>query len=160
MKYSEFSIIRDTREKNGWFFDEEEKKPGKYRVVGTVVDTLDAGDYSIKGYEKLVRIERKNGFCELFGNFSPKDNNERFIREMEKLKDIPHKYILIESQLTDDILGLSIPQMRFGPPSSAILKWLTEISIEYNVMPMFVGSCGKMVARYIFEHIAKKYNIC
>jgi hypothetical protein len=153
----DITIVRDTREQKGWDFPEEEKQAGKIRVAGTVTATLDAGDYTIKGYEDLVRIERKYGFCELFGNMVPKEAELRFEREMEKLRNIPHKYIIIETSLSDDILGLSVPQMRFGMPANRLLKWLMEISIEYGVMPIFAGECGKRVARSIFDEVVRKY---
>jgi hypothetical protein len=153
----DITIIRDTREQKGWDFPAEEKQAGKIRIAGTIEQALDAGDYTIKGYEDLIRIERKYGFTELFGNLVPKEVQLRFEREMERLRPIPHKYIIIETSLSDDILGLSIPQMKFGPPASRIVKWLMEISLEYNVMPIFAGSCGKRVAKMIFDEVVRKY---
>ena len=154
----EITIIRDTREhaNNGWWFNEEEKKPGRIRVTGTVSQALDAADYTVLGYEDVVRIERKAGICELFGNMIPVANRERFEREMEKLRDIPYKYIVIETNLNDDVLGLSVPQMFKGPTSSSVVKWLFELQMEYGVVPVFAGGCGKRVARYIFENAIRR----
>src|SRR5687768_8444222 len=105
MKLKDIEIIRDNREKpgEGWFWESEEKRPGKMRISGTTNATLDAADYSVVGYENIVRIERKFGFSELFGNMTSKEHKERFEREMEKLSIIPHAYILIESNLSKDI---------------------------------------------------------
>jgi hypothetical protein len=78
MKLPSIVIIRDTREKEnkGWDFHGEDKKPGKVQILGTEEIVLNAGDYSIKGHEDLVRIERKQGFAEMFTNLmSPKDCN-------------------------------------------------------------------------------------
>jgi hypothetical protein len=152
------TVLRDSREQEGWVFDPEEKQPGKVQILGTVTQGLDAGDYSMVGYEHLLRIERKNGFCELFGNMTPKEHKIRFEKEMEKLKPIPYKYLLIEGVLTKDVLGLSIPQMFRSPPSSAIAKWLLELEIDYGIKVWFVGDAGKKVARYIFELVARREN--
>jgi hypothetical protein len=158
-KLPEIFIIRDSREHldHGWVFEEEEKKPGKIRICGTIDQGLDCADYSIKGLEDVIRVERKMGFRELFGNYTPSANQERFHREMEKLRPIKHKFILIETFLTEDSLCLSIPQSGFGPPCHKILDWLTEIELEYNIGVKFVGDAGKRVAKTIFRQIARKY---
>lgn len=158
MALPEITIIRDTREQKGWIFEPEEKKPGKIRVLGTEVGTLDAADYSVKGYESLIRIERKNGFAELFCNMSPKAHKERFEREMEKLRDIPYKYLIIETVLSDDALCLSVPQMYKGPPSSSVLKWIYELEMEYGIVPIFANDAGKRTARYLIELAIKRIN--
>jgi len=158
MALPEITIIRDTREQQGWIFEPEEKKPGKIRVLGTETATLDAADYSVKGYEDLIRIERKNGFGELFCNMSPKAHKERFEREMEKLRHIPYKYIIVETVLSDDALCLSVPQMFRGPPSSAVLKWLFELQMEYGIVPVFAGDAGQRTARYLIELAIRKAN--
>jgi hypothetical protein len=157
MSNGELIIIRDTREKNGWHFEPEEKRPGKFQVVNTIDEALDSGDYSIKGLEDVVRIERKAGIIELFNNMIPKANKERFEREMERLRSIKHRYLLIEGQITNDIMGLSVPQLYKGPPGSSVIRWIHELEMEYNIVPMFVGEAGRKMARIIFENMAKRY---
>lgn len=158
-KLPEFVICRDTREKenNGWVFEEEEKKAGKTRVLGTLEECLSAGDYCIKDHYDLVVIERKQGFCELMGNMSPKDHMDRFLVEMEKLRPVKHKYIVVETSITKETLGLSIGQMYKGPPMKSVLKWLIQLEMEFGVVPIFAGDAGKIVARNIFDQIARKY---
>jgi hypothetical protein len=157
-KLPEITILRDSREKQGWWFDEEEKKPGKVRVLGTVESCLNAGDYSIVGLEDKIRIERKNGFGELFGNYWPKDNQERFIRECEKLVDIPHKYLLVETSLNYDTFGLSVPQMIKGPPVKRVVDWILQISLNYGIQPIFVGDSGQYIAKSLFCQVARMYK--
>lgn len=160
IRLGELLIVRDSREKdgNGWVFEQEDKKPGKARILGTQDGCLSAGDYSILGAEDLLAIERKNGFGELFGNMTPTDHRERFEREMERMADIKHKYIIIETGLNEDTLTLSVPQMYHGPPAKRVLSWLIELGIKYNVNVIFAGDCGKTVARCIFENIARAYH--
>lgn len=155
----QITIVRDTREQNGWTWTQEEKRPGRVQIVGTEVTGLDAGDYSIVNALELIRIERKNGFGELFGNYSPKEHKDRFEREMVKFADVRHKYILVETLLTTDTFGLTVPQYGYGnsPPASRIIEWLTQIGLDHNVHVMFVGDSGKRVARTIFEQVARKY---
>lgn len=156
-KLPEFTVIKDTREQQGWEFSLEEKKPGNCQLTNFEIGKLDTGDYSIKGLEHLVTIERKNGFSELFGNLGSSVSRQRFEREMERMAAIPYSYILVETNLNYDTLGLGVPQSKFGMPASAILKYLMDYSVEYNVKTMFVGDCGKKVARSIFESICRKH---
>lgn len=88
----------------------------------------------------------------------PKENKDRFEREMEKLRDIPHKYILIETTLNKDTLGMSVPQIYKGPPCNTVIKWLTNLQLEYNINWIFVGDSGKKVARTIFDEVVRKYG--
>jgi len=154
------TIIRDTREKEdqGWFFEPEEKVSGKIQVLGTQVSCLDAADYSLLGYEDQIRIERKAGFQELFGNMCPAENKDRFEREMEKLREIPFKYLIVETNLNRDSWGMSIPQMYRGPNAGKVFEWLIQLQQEYNITPLFTGDCGKKVVRRIFETFIRKYG--
>jgi hypothetical protein len=89
---------------------------------------------------------------------TPKRNKERFIREMERMSSVRHKYIVIEGNLNKDILGMCPPQMRNGPPAKTIMKWLIDIQLNYDVNIIFAGDCGETVAKSIFENILRKYN--
>ena len=157
MALPNYIICIDSREQKPWMFDPEEKKSGKTRILGSEIIALDAADYAIKGAEDLVRIERKAGFCELFGNMTPKDHKIRFENEMEKLRKVKHKYIVIEDSVSNDILGLSIPQSFKSPPLSVVYRWLFELQMEYGIVPIFAGNAGKRTARNIFEVVARKY---
>jgi hypothetical protein len=158
MRLPALTVIRDTREQKGWDFHPEEKVAGKIQVLGTEVGTLEAGDYSLKGYEDIIRIERKMGFRELFGNYSPVANRERFEREMEKLRHIKYKYIIVESSLSDDLLGMAPPQVQTGLPCNTVMKWLEELEVEYGISVKYAGPCGKRLARTIFEAVARAEN--
>ena len=76
---------------------------------------------------------------------------------MEKLRNIKHKYIIIEDNISNDLLSLTVPQIYRGPPGISVVRWLTELNIEYNVVPIFAGNAGKRIAKSIFDNIARKY---
>ncbi len=153
----QIKIIRDTREQKGWDFELEEKKAGKVQILGTIDQKLDAGDYSIVGLEDMVSIERKRSMCELFLNCTPADHRERFEREMERFQNIKHKYLVIETVLSKDLLSMSIPQMTRGMPGSAVMRWLIDLQIEYGIVPIFAGDAGPKVATTIFRNMARRY---
>lgn len=151
-------IKQDTREQLPWAFDEEDKKPNRFtRVAGHIVECLTSCDYSVVGYEDTILIERKSGLSELFGNYSPKEHKERFENEWNRVIHVPHKYLIIESNLSKDIMSLSVPQFKSGLPASKVVSWIYDIAQEFNFVPIFAGDCGKKIARQLFETTIKKY---
>ncbi len=153
----DLKIFVDTRENKPWCFEEEkEKKAGyKTRIIGCEIKTLKAGDYTLEGYEDVVIIEKKVGFGELLGNMTPVSHRERFEREMEKFSTFKYKYIVIEGNISNDILGMSPVQFKFAPPCSAVLRWLFDLQMKYGVTPIFAGDAGKKVVRNIFEMVVR-----
>ena len=75
--------------------DTREKKPFTFASYDAEIESkaIDAGDYTVEGYENFVRIERKANANELLGNIGA--NWARFTREMEKLRGIPYKCIVV-----------------------------------------------------------------
>lgn len=79
-------IITDSREQLSLDFS-------KFRDVESVRTKLDAGDYSVVGYENLISFERKS-VQDLVGTLV--GGHQRFLRELERMKNYKEKYILIE----------------------------------------------------------------
>ena len=79
-------IITDTREQLNLDFS-------KFIDVESVRTKLDAGDYSVVGYENLISFERKS-VQDLVGTLV--GGHQRFLRELERMKNYKEKYILIE----------------------------------------------------------------
>lgn len=151
-------VVIDTREKNPAIFPvDEEYKSGRIQIMGSKIGTLDTGDYSLVGYEDILRIERKAGFAELMGNLaSGGDIKDRFFREMERLAKFKYKYILVESNISNDVMTLGVPQMRFvSPPASVVVKELLKIYYQYNIPFLFVGDSFVKTSRYLFEVVVR-----
>ena len=79
-------IITDTREQLNLDFS-------KFKDVESVRTKLDAGDYSVVGYERLISFERKS-VNDLVGTLV--GGHQRFLRELDRMKDYKEKYILVE----------------------------------------------------------------
>lgn len=62
-------------------------------LVDTEVGTLKSGDYSIRGFEERVAIERKSKE-DLFSTLTT--GRERFVREMQRLAEMDIAWIIIE----------------------------------------------------------------
>ena len=81
-----FVLIRDTREQTGLFI-----KPPKGLII--VRDTLGIGDYSIRGFETIIAVERKN-IDDLWTSVTV--NADEFKDKMIKLAQFERKYLLID----------------------------------------------------------------
>ena len=79
-------IIVDTREQNPWDFA---WAAPNVEVTHTKLHT---GDYSLVGHEDRFCIERKSACSEFASNIS----QDRFKREIERLKNIEFRYLIIE----------------------------------------------------------------
>ena len=89
----DFTVIKDTREQDGYFFS-------KFNTcAGMVEHKLDTGDYSIQGLEDKICIERKGCVEELAQNLGSK--KQTFLKEIERMEPFPHKYIILEFGLED-----------------------------------------------------------
>ena len=87
---TKLTLILDTREQDGLDFS-------KFRNVDTVRQGLKTGDYSIQGYENQICWERKS-VQDLVGTLI--GGHERFLREMERMKEFQVRYILVEHSPT------------------------------------------------------------
>lgn len=99
-------IVIDTREQTPWRFDGHDQVRCK----------LGEGDYSLEGLEHIVVIERKTiaDFVQTVTR-----GRERFLRELERLRDnVRRSYVFIEADL-DDIIerkypGVVVPAVPIG----------------------------------------------
>lgn len=149
----QYTVIRDIQEKegHGWFFDPSPDGKKSPICAGTVIEHLKTGDYSLKGYEDRLCIERKAGFFEIWGNYAERD---RFEAELERMSKIKYRFILIESSLTPDVMTLSPCQIR-DVPGKVITRWLMAVSMKFNVPVMPVGQCGWRIAQQIMENVVQ-----
>ena len=147
-----FTIVVDTREQHPWVFDQH--------VVAN--EKLDTGDYSIKGLEDILCIERKNGIAELANNITEK----RFQDVIDRMSKYKHAYILIEcnyDQLMNYPIGSTIPKKLWSKIKISpgyILKFINKLSIEHNIHVIFCGcpSWAEKTALSIMKYINNKYD--
>lgn len=98
---ADFCVVIDTREQLPWQFDglytDMSARGGRRPlVVEKAVATLRQGDYSIRGFENQVAIERKS-LPDLFGTLGR--GRDRFARELERLAALDRAAVVIESGL-------------------------------------------------------------
>lgn len=130
------TIVRDSREKPSHGFHFRASKT----CAGMVVEKLDAGDYAIKDWPNLIVIERKNSITELCGNLGK--NRARFERELERMKDVKFKYVVVEDYWSS-IKNPKYTKMRYA----SILGSIASIEIKYGVHFIFAGKMGQEISR-------------
>ncbi len=149
-----YTVIKDSREQKGWTFNVHTPDHRPPRCEGTIIDTLQTGDYSLVGYTDILAIERKFSFSELWGNYSSK-KRPAFEEEMERMSQIKHSYIIIESLFTPDIMELSPPQFSKGVPGKSLVRWLMYLSVKYGVHIIPAGACSHKIAQMICEEVVR-----
>jgi curved DNA-binding protein CbpA len=72
---------------------------GLVRIAGTRKQALPAGDYAIAEAPDIFCVERRRveEFNTIFSN--PSENRPRFLRELEPLRAIPHRFLVIEGAI-------------------------------------------------------------
>jgi ERCC4-type nuclease len=120
-----FVIAIDTREQEKYSFDCE-----------TVCKKLDAGDYSVVGFEQRVAVERKS-LRDFVGTVI--HDFDRFARELQKLSAMEAACIVVEADLTAVLCGLHHDALREVAPQS-LLGSSTYIGIKYRVPVYWCGS--------------------
>lgn len=162
-KVRPFTIIKDTREKQGYTF---EASRTKYHVCkGMVVRKLDTGDYSLEGLEDKICIERKASVVELANNVGV--SRRRFDAEIERMKEFPHRFLVLEFSLTDlmdfpegsDVPDNEIKNLRIT--NKYMLRYLMELQINHNVNVIFCDSKknAKWTVLSILKRINEKYSM-
>lgn len=95
---SPFSVIIDTREQRKYKFQnlKSDKYYGEIPIsVKCVSGALKTGDYSIKGYENEITIERKSK-SDLFGSIGRRENFEARLNRMSAMR---HAHVVVEAEL-------------------------------------------------------------
>ena len=152
------TVIKDTREQLGWEFE-----PNNF-CNGMEIGTLKTGDYAIKGYEKLVCIERKKSVLELAANLGKKYIT--FAKELKRMADFEHAYIICEFSFNELV---NYPYLTKLPPALKstirvrgpyLLKKVTEIQLDTNIKMMFCGNehSAFLAASSILKNLGDRLN--
>lgn len=152
MKYI---ILRDTREKTGWDFKTHDK-------CRAVVDWgLKTGDYTVRGLEKHLVVERKASTGELAMNLGKK--RSAFEAEIKRMDNFRWKYILCEFSI-DDLMnfpensGIPKKQLQYVRMNGKFMwKKLCEYQEQHGVQIVF---CDNKInaqerAMFIFDEVTE-----
>ena len=177
-----YTVIKDTREKDGWIFSPYDM------CDGMEVNTLHTGDYTLRGFEDVVCVERKASVSEIATNLGKK--KKAFYNEMKRMRDFNFRYLLLEFSALDVIdyplsllneedrelyelyksgevddagEAIELPDFkRFKIVEQTkisgkyLIKSLMELSIKYDINVMFCGN--KNGAFLICNSLFKRLN--
>lgn len=132
-------IIEDTREQAPLDFI-------GFRGVESVRSGLKTGDYSVQGYEDKICFERKS-VADLVGTLI--GGHERFLREMDRMKDYEEKYILVEHSASKAYLYCERHGVEYK--FDTIIQSLLAYAYHYRVRVRFCKNREDMA-----EYIVKK----
>jgi len=137
-KIPNYIVIKDTREKEGYFFKKYDK------CSGMVVETMKTGDYTIKGLEDVLCIERKASVEEIANNLGKKKN--AFLSEMERMQEFKYSFMVLEFSM-EDLLKFpensKIPKNKLKQvriTGKYLLKSLVAFQLWYNTKIIFCGN--------------------
>lgn len=113
--------------------DTREQRPYTFPTP-SVRGTLPSGDYSIRGFETRIAVERKRP-TELFHCFGA--DRDRFRREYQRLAGYDYAAVVIEGDLASCAV-LQDPYSQVSPHAviNSLLKW----DQRYGVRPLFAGN--------------------
>ena len=139
-------IIIDTREQNPLVF----RKTINFEE--SIKAKLDVGDYSIKGYENKISIERKSP-ADLFHTLGK--DHKRFKRELERAMSYDYFAILVESPFSvviDKEFENAHYCKMFG---DTIIQICYTLKLKYGIDVIFCN--GRSEATRIIKQIFKAY---
>ena len=121
----DFRIVIDTREQQPYGL-----------ACATVRRKLDAGDYSVAGFETQIAVERKS--LKDFVHTVIHDA-DRFREELDKLSRFHFACVVVEADLDAVLRGLRQPDLHMVTPA-AVLGSALHIAIRHRVPVQWCGS--------------------
>ena len=113
LRPEDITVIVDTREKAPWCLEPLRCERG----------TLVTGDYTIRGLEALVVLERKSlpDFAACCGS-----GRERFERELDRMRAFPHRALVLEVAWHDIASGGWLGLVTPSAVMSSVASWTAE----------------------------------
>ena len=122
LEYTDVCAIIDTRE----------QKPLRLTLANER-GTLPTGDYSLKGMEEIMVVERKE-LSDLIGCMTT--GRERFEKELMRMKAYSHKCVVVEGLWSDLENGNYRSQIKPKSATHTVISWMSRFGVPFA----FVGS--------------------
>jgi hypothetical protein len=126
--------------------DSAEKMPWSFEIYPCTVErgNLQTGDYTLKGYENLLAVERKRNTGEISINLGLKWRT--FHEEFERMSEFKYKYLICEFSL-DDLIAFpdrsGIPKKtwpKIRTNGRFLISKLTKECDKYGIELLFCGN--------------------
>lgn len=130
-------LIIDTREQAPFTFANLPSEPG----------TLDAGDYSVRGLEHLVAVERKS-LDDLLACVGRE--RERFKRELQRLRAYRFRLLIVEASAADLEAGHWHSKLTPAHVLGSLAAWTAQYTL-----PVWLGGThdesGRFAERFLYQ---------
>lgn len=133
--------------------DTREQTPLDLAPLSTERATLSTGDYSLKGLEHIVTIERKS-LSDLLGCVG--SDRERFEREVQRMLGYPVRVLLVESSWAEIEAGRWNSKVTSNAVVGSLLGWIASgLQVE------LVGDherAGRHASRLLYTIARRRYR--
>lgn len=147
-------IIVDTRERQPFW------EAGKeYDDLIIIRKKLESGDYAIEGLENKLVVERKKGPVELYMNFTRQ--RDRFFNTVNRMQDVKHKYLVIESTMDEIANPLSYRYMKQAGNKNAstmVMSTLISLCVLNNIHVIFAGKTARSFVKKLFMKFSEYHK--
>jgi ERCC4-type nuclease len=126
--------------------DDREKRP--LPLPNSRVQRLEGcGDYSLEGFEDVVRVERKS-LGDLY--MCVGSERERFKRSLAKLAKLPYRAIVIEASFADILAGFQYSDVHPHQAVGSIIAWSTR-----HGLPIWLAGDRRAAAGIVLKILCK-----
>lgn len=158
----DYTIVQDTRERKPLLFGTQPGAPPKHLPIlrdfdgstttvrlHVVRDALPTGDYALRGYERLMLVERKGSVGELAKNCLTGDR-DRVRRAFGRLRDeCRMPVLLLEGTMT------SMKKSRYVKKPYAAFDALCRLVAEYDLRLIMLSNSTVHMRQLIGEYVAR-----
>jgi DNA excision repair protein ERCC-4 len=141
----DFCLVIDTREQRPLFT----AHPPKGLIM--VRDTLAHGDYSIRGLENKVAVERK-GITDLISYMTTE--RKRTKAKLEAMGPMMFKALVVESYWDD----LFLPKFHSSVPPEVIRQSLVSFEVKFG-LSLFVHPVREEIERWILDRLVYFFKL-
>ena len=144
IKPEHVTAIIDTREQRPLNLDLE-SEPG----------TLTTGDYSVKGLEDVLTVERKS-LDDLVGCMTA--GRGRFERELQRMKAYEFRCVVVEADWDDLVKGRYRSRMQPAAATHTIASWTSRFAVPFLFCGRDRQAVGDYVSFFLFTTAKKLYE--
>lgn len=140
------------------YWDDREKK-GRWDIshfqFKFVKKRLKVADYTIKGYEDVIAVERKSGFKEFIGNLTGK-KRYKFEQYIKKLSQYPLPILVIEGNFSS--LQRVFRELKFSKMNQeGVFHWINKIIINYEIPVICMDCKGRYKDIFLYQLFDQLY---
>ena len=127
--------------------DTREQRPFQFQNLPVERGTLTTGDYSVKGLEDRVAVERKDmdDLLACCGH-----GRERFKRELHRLQSYRFRLLIVEASMAELEAGLSRSKLQPAHVLGALAAWIAQYELPIMLVTGHVVA-ARFTERFLYQ---------